>query len=191
LLTLSRAFLTLPCPFLCAMKLSGCFGIVGFRLLRLGSFSAKADARDLDARQLAAVPDGAVITFSPAVLERDDLLVLALLDHFAGNGRAFDERAAMGELVAVTVKEDVAKDGFLAGIAFEQIDIDDIALRDAMLSAACFDNCVSHTKSRVNASGEKPRKVPQMGGFDKGKLLQAGTPFRGVRLLVSTRVFTK
>jgi hypothetical protein len=54
----------------------------------------------------------------------------------------------MGELVAITMKKHVAEDGFLAGIAFEQVDIDDIALCDAMLSAACFDNCVSHTKSR-------------------------------------------
>jgi hypothetical protein len=88
-----------------------------------------------------------VITFATAILERDDFLVLALLDHLAGNGRPFDKRAAVGELVAVAVEKDVAEDRFLAGIAFEQIDIDDIALCDAMLSAACFNNCVSHTKS--------------------------------------------
>src|SRR2546423_13081722 len=90
--------------------------------------------------------DRPVISFSAAILERDDFLVLALLDHFAGNGRAFDQRAAVGKLVAVAVEKDVAENRFLAGIALEQIDIDDIALRDAMLSAACFNNCVSHTR---------------------------------------------
>src|ERR1700716_779275 len=92
--------LTLPRPFLCAMRLSGFFGVVGFRLLRLGSLSAKADARDLDARQLAAVAHRPVVALSAAILERDNFLVLALLDHFAGNGRSFDERAAVGEFVA-------------------------------------------------------------------------------------------
>src|SRR3977135_4476814 len=109
LLTLSRPFLTLPCPFLCAMRLSGFFGVVGLRLFRLGSLSAKADAGDLDAGQLAAVPHRPVVALSAAILERDDFLVLALLDHFAGNGRPFDERTAMGELVAVAVEKDVAE----------------------------------------------------------------------------------
>jgi hypothetical protein len=72
----------------------------------------------------------------------------------------------MGEFVAVAMKEDIAKYGLLPRVAFEKIDIDDVALRDAMLSAACFNNCVSHTR---NALGEKPRKFTQMRRFDKGK----------------------
>ena len=32
-------------------------------------------------------------------------------------------------------------------VPFEEIDINDVSLRVPMLSAACFDNCVSHTKS--------------------------------------------
>ncbi|MEY2561050.1 MAG: hypothetical protein QOG51_1465 [Verrucomicrobiota bacterium] len=110
--------------------------------------------------------DSPVITFAAAIFEGDDLLVLALLDDFAGDSRAFDERAAMGELVAVAMKEDIAKYGLLTRVALEKIDVDDVALRDAMLSAACFDNCVSHTR---NALGEKPRKFTQMRHFDKGK----------------------
>ena len=39
--------------------------------------------------------NGAVIAFAAAIFERDDLLVLALLDHFAGHGRALDRRDAM------------------------------------------------------------------------------------------------
>src|ERR1700731_1759102 len=116
LLTLSRPFLTLPCPFLCAMRLSGFFGVVGLGLLRFGSLSAEADAGDFDAGQLAPMPDGAVVALPPAILESDDFLVLALFDDFARYRRPFDERAAMGELVAVAMKKDIAKDGFLAGV---------------------------------------------------------------------------
>src|SRR5437868_7072103 len=154
LLTLSRPFLTLPCPFLCAMRLSGFFRVVGLGLLRPGSLSAEADAGDLNASQLAPMPDGAVIAFSPAVLEGDDFLVLALLEDFAGHGCSFDERAAVGELVAVAMKKDIAKNSFLAWIAFEQVHVDDIALCDAMLPATGFDNCVSHTKSWVMPLGK-------------------------------------
>ena len=60
-----------------------CLGLLG-----LGSFPAEADAGDLDPGQLAAMPDGAVITFPAAIFERDDLLVLALLDDFARDRRA-------------------------------------------------------------------------------------------------------
>src|SRR6267154_45168 len=133
LLTLSRPFLTLPCPFLCAMRLSGFLRVVVLRLFRL-RFAAQADAGDLDARQLAAMSDGAVVTFPPAILERDDFLVLALLDDFAGDGGAFVQRAAVGLFVAVAVKQDVGEEAFFSRLFVEEIDINDIALRDAMLS---------------------------------------------------------
>ena len=75
----------------------------------------------------------------------------------------FNQRAAMGEIFAVAMKEDIAEDGFLAGFAFEQIDIDDVTFCDAMLSAACFDNCVSHTKSWVNCLWGKAAQSPTVG----------------------------
>src|SRR5438270_8133370 len=80
LLTLSRPFLTLPCPFLCAMKLSGSVRGFGFCFLRLGALFSEADAGDLDSGQFPAVTDCPVITLPAAVLEGDNLLVLALLD---------------------------------------------------------------------------------------------------------------
>ena len=107
------------------------------------------------------MPDGAMITLSAAVFERDELLVLALLDHFAGHGGALDQGTAVGDLVAIAVKEDVAKNGFFARISFEEIDIDNIALRDTVLSAACFNNCVSHTKSWM--PGGKAAQTPTAG----------------------------
>ena len=38
----------------------------------------------------------------------------------------------------------------LPGFALEQIDIDHVTFRDAILSATCFDNCVSHKRERVS-----------------------------------------
>src|SRR2546423_4753723 len=138
---------------------------LGLRLLGLRSFAAETDARNFHARQLPPMADGAMITFSAAILERDDFLVLALLEHFARHGRTFDERRAVSMGVAVAVKKDIGEDAFLARFLIEEIDIDDVSFGDAVLSAASLDNCVSHAKK----PGEKPRKVPQVRRFDKGE----------------------
>src|SRR6478672_2869495 len=101
------------------MRLFGLFG--GFfclRLLCLRSFPAETNAGDLDAGQFPPMADGAVITFAAAIFEGDHFLILALFDDFAGNGRAFDQRAAMGELVAVAMEEDIAENGLLTRITF-------------------------------------------------------------------------
>src|ERR1700730_6961626 len=141
-------------------------GFFRLGLLGLGRFPAQADAGDLDARQLSTVSDGPVITFAAAILERGDFLVLALLDDFTRNSRAFDERAAVRQLVAVAMEQNIAERCFLAGFSVKKIDVDDVALSDAMLSAACFDNCVSHTR---NTSGGKPRKFTRIRRHDKRK----------------------
>ena len=57
---------------------------------------------------------------------------------------------------------------FLAGFAFEKIDIDDVALRDAMLSAACFDNCVSHTR-RECFGGKAAQSSHRCAALTRGK----------------------
>src|SRR4051812_41726486 len=113
--------------------------LFGLRLLLFRGFAAQTDARDSNAGQLAPMADSAVITFPAAILERDDFLVLALLDDFAGDSRALDERAAVGDLVAVAEEKNIGKHALLAGFLIEEIDIDDVAFRDAMLSAASFD----------------------------------------------------
>ena len=53
------------------------------------------------------------------------------------------------------VKEHVTESHLLARIALEQIHVDRVAFCDAILSAACFDNCVSHGlgKSRQKSHG--------------------------------------
>src|ERR1700755_3058844 len=102
--------------------------VVGLRLFRLRSLPAEADAGDLDPGQLPPMADRAMIAFPATILKRDDLFVLALLDHFAGHRGALDQGRSVGDIVAIAVKEDVAKNGFLARISFEEIDIDDVAL---------------------------------------------------------------
>jgi hypothetical protein len=96
--------------------------------------------------------NGPVITLPAAILEGDDFLVLALLDHFTRDGSTFNERTAVRKVVAVAMKQNVAENGFLARFTLEQIDIDNVALGNAMLSAACFDNCVSHDRRKVGES---------------------------------------
>ena len=93
--------------------------------------------------------DGPVIAFTTTILERDDFLVLPLLDDFARDGGSFDERAAMRKIIAIAMKQNIGENGLFARFTLEQIDIDNIALGDAMLSAACFDNCVSHGRGKV------------------------------------------
>src|SRR5204862_4861865 len=110
LLTLSRPFLTLPCPFLCAMRL---LFLLGLRLLGFRSLPAQADAGNFHPRQFAAMSHGPVIPFPAAIFERDDFLVFALLDDFTGDGCAFDERRAMRDLVAVGTKKNVGEETLL------------------------------------------------------------------------------
>ena len=107
--------------------------------------------------------DGAMISLTPAIFEGDDFLVFAMLNHFASHGRAFDEGSAVGDVAAVAMKKNVAEDGFLALLAFEKIDINDVSFRNAMLSAACFNNCVSHTKSRVLSGGKAAQSSTDAG----------------------------
>src|ERR1700730_17680420 len=95
--------------------------------------------------------DGPVITFTATILERDDFLVLPLLEDFARDGGAFDKRVPMRQLLAIAMKKHVGKHAFFSGFLVEKVHIDDVALGDPMLSAACFDNCVSHGRRKSRA----------------------------------------
>ena len=119
-------------------------------------FEPKLIAGDLHPRQFATMADGAVITFAATVFEGDDLLVLALFDHFASDIGTRNRGAAVGYFVAVRVHEHVAKSHLLARVAFEQIHIDRVTFRDAILSAACFDNCVSHGLGKSRRKSHRP-----------------------------------
>src|SRR3954468_6234632 len=146
------------------------FLFLGLGLLRLGRFPAETDTGDLDPGQLPPMSDGAVITFAAAIFESNDLLVLALLDDFACNGCPLDQRAAVGDLVAIRVEKHIGEHPFFAGLFIEKIDIDDVAFRDTVLPAACFDNCVSHKrKSRVLLRGKSRAKSHGCAALTSGK----------------------
>jgi len=124
---------------------------LGFRcLFWLGSFPAKADASNFHACEFAPVTDGAVITFAAAIFESDDFLVLALFENFAFNGRALDQRRAVSDVVAIRMKEHIGENSVLARLGLEEIDIDDVTFRDAVLPATSFDNCERHKRKRVS-----------------------------------------
>lgn len=122
-------------------------------LLRLGfAFRAQADPGDLDAGQFPAVTDGAVIPFPPTVLERDDLLVLPLFHYLARDGGPFNEWRAVSEVLPVAVKKDIGEEAFLADFRVEEVDINDVTLGNAVLSAARSNDCESHGLGKVGKS---------------------------------------
>lgn len=95
------------------------------------------------------MPDCSVIAFAAAVLERDDFLVLSLFKDFAGDSGTLDQRAAMDHVVVIAVEKHVSEDAFLSSFFIEEVDIDNIAFGDAMLSASSSDNCESHGREKV------------------------------------------
>src|SRR3954468_9716859 len=121
-----------------------------FRGLLLGI--ARADFGDLHASQFPAMAARAVVAFPAAIFESDDLLVLALLDHFTGNGGAFDQRRSMGQVLAVREKQDVRENTFFTDFSIQEVYVDDVTFCDAMLSAAGFNNCECHGLEKVGKS---------------------------------------
>jgi len=109
------------------------------------------------------MPNRAVIALAPLVLERDDFFVLALFQNFSSDFCSGDEWTPVRYVFSVGKHQHLAKSRGLTRIDIQKIDIDHIAFRDAKLSTASLDNCVSHE------SGKKPPKIPQMSRFDKRK----------------------
>ena len=110
------------------------------------------DALDLHA-SIATMPNRAVISFAPLILERDDLFVLALFQNFSSDLRPGNERVPLRHVLSVGKHQHLAEGRSLTRIDIQKIDIDRIAFRDAKLPAASLDNCVSHEperKSRPN-----------------------------------------
>ena len=133
--------------------------------------------------------DGAVVAFAATILERDDLFVLALLEHLAGDRRAFDQGRAVGEIVTIAARRTSPKDALSPDLRVEKIYIDDIAGRDAMLPSACFDDCKSHGYFL----GKRGEKSHAWAVLTSGKLCRSAPPafheecnlaFRRVRLVV-------
>src|SRR6185503_757051 len=133
----SRPFFEEPRPFLCAISglLCGLLGslLAGSRLL------GRADALDRDPRQLAAVAAGLLVARLGLELEHLDLLAAHVLDHL--------DRHAAGQLRAVDLDRVAAGHQHLgrersAGVDRLPVDQQGLALLDAVLLSAHFDDCV-------------------------------------------------
>ena len=128
-------------------------------------FRSYTDAFDLYARQFAAVADRAVITFAALVFERDNFLVLALVENFGSHFRPGDERVAVSHVFSVGKQQYIAKCGSLPRFDIDKIDINNLAFRDAKLPATSPDDCVSHSF----LGEKKPPKIPHIAGLSKRK----------------------
>ena len=88
--------------------------------------------------------NGAVIALAATVLERDDLISLALLDDLGDDGRTAQGRAAVAEGVAVGVEKHFGKRRLLARLSVQLCDVDHVTFGHLVLFAAGFEDCVCH-----------------------------------------------
>ena len=112
------------------------------------------------------MPNCSVITLTALIFKRDHLLVLALLEHFSCYLCSGDKRIAVCYIFTIGKHEYVSEGRGLARIDVDQVDIDRVAFRDAKLSAASLDNCVSHERLGVKS---RP-KFHRWAGLANGKL---------------------
>src|SRR6266403_4314970 len=113
-------------------------------LLRWAFFRSQTDAFNFHARQFATVSNCTVIAFASLVLERDDLLVLALFENFSRHLCSRNERFAVRHIISVGKHQYITEGRGLARSDLENIDIDRVAFRDAKLPATSLNDCVSH-----------------------------------------------
>jgi len=91
--------------------------------------------------------DRAVITFSPFKFVGDDLFVFALLDDFRRHFCSVDRRAVR-QLVAVGMHQNLGNHDLFAWLGLEQIDVNRVAFRDAILPATGLYDCKCHKGKR-------------------------------------------
>jgi len=87
--------------------------------------------------------DGAVITFSPLKFVGDDLFVFALLNYFRRHSCSVDRRTVR-QLIAVSVHQNLGNHDLLAWLGLEQINVNHVAFRDAILPSTGFYDCKCH-----------------------------------------------
>ena len=108
--------------------------------------SARFDFFDFHDRQFLAVADGFMITLAAFHLESEFLLAALVLHHVGNDAGARDGRRADGDFIAANHEHAVKREGF-AGLDVEAFDFERVARDNAILFAACFENCV-HKISR-------------------------------------------
>ena len=92
---------------------------------------------------MAAEALGLVETLAALELEGNALGSAMLLDHLGGDTGAIDERGTQLDAAAFTDHEDVESEGRI-DFGVELLDVDLVALLDAVLFTAGFDDCVRH-----------------------------------------------
>ena len=103
--------------------------------------------------------DGAMIAFSALVLIGYDFRRLVLLDDF-GNHRGSGKGAAGLEIGPCTVEKNVGESVLGTSGDIEFLDVDDVALGDAVLFTAGFEDCVrSHKGGPVKKDGEAATRL--------------------------------
>jgi hypothetical protein len=93
---------------------------------------------------LAPVTDCPMMTLTPLILERNDLLVFELSDHFTSYIRSRDHRIAGGYGVAIGEKEHVTESDFGSGIGIELFDNNDLTRTYPVLFASRTNDRVCH-----------------------------------------------
>src|SRR5689334_7316210 len=126
----SRPLRELPPAFLCAMTLYPSLAASG-----------RDDVRDADHGLELPVAVAPPVVLAPPLLEDDDLLALALLEHGGRHlgprdGGRPDHRALAAD------HQHLAELDRAAGLALEPLDDKDLVLGDAVLLAAGLDHCV-------------------------------------------------
>ena len=87
--------------------------------------------------------DNTVITFPPFKFVGNDLFVFALLDYFRRHFCPIDRRAVR-QLVAVGMHQNLGNYDLLAWLGVEQIDVNRVAFRDAILPTTGLYDCKCH-----------------------------------------------
>src|SRR6516162_1360020 len=90
--------------------------------------------------------DGTVITFPPFKFVSDDLFVFALLHYFRRHFCPIDRRAVR-QLVAIGMHQNLGNHNLLAWLGLEQIDVNPVAFRDAVLPATGLYDCKCHKET--------------------------------------------
>jgi hypothetical protein len=132
------------------------------------------DRFDFEAGELAAVAFGFMVALPALVFEVDHFVGAVLEEHFGADAGTFEFGITDAQIAAVTVEEHVinAHSGAFGGIEFFNVDL--VALGDAVLFAAGFDDCESH---KPDSENEIPARAMIHAGGGKGALL--ATPLFG------------
>ena len=152
-------------PFLCAIR--------NYTSIRQNQYAESGvDRFDLNLGIGLSVALSLAIAFFRLHLVDADLLAAAVLHHIGGNDCAVHGGSAENGVFTVNNGQNLVKLYCVAGLYVQLLNEDDVALRNAVLLAAGFDNCVLHAcfilsfRSRCRGRGACPACEPIQCGLD-------------------------